>query len=340
MCDPLAVRSSVSVESTAARRVKQPINTTLPHHAGVIACDKCRKRSVAFMRYSGAHLCKEHFSNFVERRVKHEFRRQVKLVGGERIAIAVSGGKDSIVALHLVNKILGKRRNLEIAAITVDEGIRGYRGSSLPIVASNCREIGIEHIVVSFEDLFGTTMDEIAMGNRRISTCSYCGVLRRTAMNRAAKEWKATHLATGLNLDDSAQSILMNLSRGDTERLARLGPHLRVQPGLVPRIQPLRMVPESETTLYAIVNKLRFHDLECPYAPEALRNAYRSVIAELEDHYPGTRHSILKSYDELRPALDKMYPFAGLNTCRCGQPAVGKTCKACELLESLKGKAT
>jgi uncharacterized protein (TIGR00269 family) len=108
----------------------------------------------------------------------------------------------------------------------------------------------------------------------------------------------------------------------------------------VPRIQPLRTVPESETTLYAIVNKLRFHDLECPYAPEALRNTYRSVIAELEDKYPGTRHSILKSYDELLPALDKMYPFAGLKTCKCGEPTAGTTCKACEFLESLNGKAT
>ena len=306
----------------------------------MIACDKCRKRSVAFIRYSGAHLCKEHYSDFVERRVKHELRRQVDLVGGERIAIAVSGGKDSTVALHLVSKILGKRRNLEIAAITVDEGIKGYRESSLPIVANQCHELGIEHIIVSFKELFGTTMDEIAKNHRTISTCSYCGVLRRAAMNRAAKEWKATHLATGLNLDDSAQSILMNISRGEVERLARLGPHRLVQEGLVPRIQPLRMVPESETTLYAIVNKLKFHDLECPYAPEALRNTYRSAIAELEDKYPGTRHSILKSYDELRPALDKMYPFARLKKCRCGEPTVGTTCKACELLESLERRAT
>jgi len=306
----------------------------------VIACDKCRKKSVTFIRYSGAHLCNEHFSDFVERRAKHEFRRQVELVGGERIAIAVSGGKDSTVALHLVSKILGKRRNLEIAAITVDEGIRGYRESSLPIVAHQCRELGIEHIVVSFEGLFGITMDQIAKTNRTISTCSYCGVLRRAAMNRAAKEWNATHLATGLNLDDSAQSILMNITRGEVERLARLGPHRRVQTGLVPRIQPLRTVPETETTLYAIVNKLNFHDLECPYAPEALRNTYRSVLAELEDKYPGTRHSILKSYDELRPALDKMYPFADLRTCKCGEPTLSTTCKACELIESLKGKAT
>ncbi len=305
----------------------------------MIPCNKCKMGSVAFIRYSGAHLCAAHFSEFVEGRVKHELRRQVDLVGGERIAVAVSGGKDSTVALHMIAKILGERRRLDIAAITVDEGIRGYRESSMPIVANQCRRLGIEHIVTSFEDLFGMTMDDIARAEREISTCSYCGVLRRAAMNRAAREWRATHLATGLNLDDSAQSILMNISRGDVERLARLGPHRRTQNGLVPRIQPLRTIPESETTLYAIANRLAFHDLECPYASEALRNSYRSVVAELDDRYPGTRHSILKSYDELLPGLEKLYPPAKLNTCECGEPTAGTTCKACELLGQLRTEA-
>ena len=258
-----------------------------------------------------------------------------------RIAVAVSGGKDSTVALHLIHKILGERKDLDLCALTVDEGIDGYRDSSLPIVARACRKLGIEHLVVTFKELFGTTMDEIAGSSRKLSTCGYCGVLRRAAMNRAAKDWKATHLATGLNLDDTAQSILMNFSRGDVERLARLGPHKRVQNYLVPRIQPLRSVPESETLLYAVVNKLEFHDVECPYASEALRNSYRSVLSQLEDKYPGTRHSILRSYEEILPALEKLYPPAELGRCSCGEPTVSEKCKACELLESLaKGRPT
>ena len=292
--------------------------------------------AVSFIRYSGAHLCEKHFCDFVEKRVKHELRRQMKLKGGERIAVAVSGGKDSTTTLHLIHNILGERRDLRIAAVTVDEGIAGYRESSIPIVAGNCRELGIEHIVVSFKELFGVTMDEIASAEHRLSTCSYCGVLRRAAMNTAARGWKATHLATGLNLDDTAQSVLMNFARGDLERLPRLGPHKRIQEGLVPRVQPLRMIPESETTLYAILKGLRFHDLECPYAFEALRNTYRQAIAQLEDVSPGTRHSIVKSYDELLPALMKMFEPAKLKTCSCGEPTISARCKACELLDSLR----
>lgn len=298
-------------------------------------CDKCKRKPILFVRYSGAHLCADHFCEFVERRVKHEVRQQVDLEAGRRIAVAVSGGKDSTVALHLLHKILGSRRDLKICAITVDEGVAGYRESGIPIVRGNCLGLGIEHIVVSFEDTFGITMDRIARRRRPLSTCSYCGVLRRAALNRAAREWGASHLATGLNLDDTAQSILMNFSRGDVERLARLGPHKRTQEGLVPRIQPLRTIPESETTLYAMVKRLRFHDLECPYAPEALRNAFRSVVFELEQQYPGTRHSIVGSYDTLRPALESLYPPARLKKCRCGEPTISGKCKACELVCSL-----
>lgn len=302
-------------------------------------CDKCGRSAVVFIRYSGAHLCGGHFCEFVEKRVKHELRKQVALTGNERMAIAVSGGKDSTVALHLIKDILGQRRSLSLCAITVDEGISGYRESSLPMVAETCKDLGIEHIIVTFKELFGVTMDEIAESHRELATCSYCGVLRRAAMNKAARDWKATRLATGLNLDDTAQSILMNFARGDTERLARLGPHKKVQVGLVPRIQPLRAIPESETTLYAMLKKLKFHDLECPYAPEALRNIYRSVVFQLEEKQPGTRHSLLKSYDDVLPALVKMFPPAELSTCACGEPTTSKRCKACELIDSLRNRS-
>jgi len=237
--------------------------------------------------------------------------------------------------MTLTHKILSERRDLALCAITVDEGIRGYRASSIPIVARNCKSLGIEHIVVSFRELYGTTVDEIASKKRPLSTCSYCGVLRRAAMNKAARDWHATHLATGLNLDDTAQSILMNFSRGDIARLARLGPHRRVQTGLIPRIQPLRAIPESESLLYSILKGLEFHDLECPYAPEAMRNDYRAVVTQLEDRYPGTRHSIVKSYDEMLPALEKSFPPSRLGRCACGEPTVSSRCKACELLQSL-----
>ncbi|MCJ2532933.1 MAG: TIGR00269 family protein [Candidatus Thermoplasmatota archaeon] len=301
-------------------------------------CDRCSKNSVILVRYSGAHLCKRHFIEFFERRVKHELRRQVDLQTDERVAMAVSGGKDSTVMMFLLRRILGSRRDTEFCAITVDEGIEGYRDNAIPMVADNCKALDIEHIVVSFNELHGFTMDDVAEAERNMSTCSYCGVMRRSALNRAARDWRATRLATGLNLDDTAQSVMMNFSRGDVGRLARLGPHRRLQPNLVPRIQPMRTIPENEVVLYALINEIPYHDLECPYASEALRNDYRAIVSQLEDKYPGTRHSILKSHEKILEALEKTTPPAKLRRCECGEPTVGDRCKVCELVASIGEK--
>ncbi len=145
-----------------------------------------------------------------------------------------------------------------------------------------------------------------------------------------------TKLATGLNLDDTAQSILMNLARGDVARLARLGPHERVQEGLVPRIQPLRIIPEKESYLYAMLDKIDFYEGECPYSERALRGKYRDIINSLESDSPGTRHALLKSHDAISDALAKSFPPAQLNKCnKCGEPTLNVMCKACNMLLAL-----
>ena len=133
-----------------------------------------------------------------------------------------------------------------------------------------------------------------------------------------------------------AQSILMNFMRGDVERLARLGPHERIQPGLVPRIQPLRTIPEKETFLYAMLTELPFSDAECPYAVHALRNEYRKIVDDMEFKHPGTRHSILGSYDRLRPLMRDGFPQAILKECACGEPTLNERCMACEMMEKMR----
>lgn len=305
-------------------------------------CDKCGKDAVTFIRYSGMHLCKRHLNEFFERRVKKELRRQGKFGKNEVLALAVSGGKDSIVMMHILHKILSERKDLVFHAITVDEGIYGYRPESIEFAEKNCKTLEIELHVTSFKDVVGITMDEITKLPIETTPCSYCGVFRRKCLNMKAKEIGATKLATGLNLDDTAQSILMNLMRGDVAKLARLGPHNRVQEGLVPRIQPLRLIPEKESYLYAILNDIQFYDGECPYSERALRGKYRDVINNLEKDTPGTRHALLQSYDSIADALMDAFPPTRLLKCQeCGEPTLSKMCKACAMvidLEGMKGR--
>jgi uncharacterized protein (TIGR00269 family) len=269
--------------------------------------------------------------------VGRELRRQVRLPGTAVIAVALSGGKDSVAALRILHDLVGPRRGTRLVAITVDEGIRGYRPPSLGVAARHCRETGVEHHIVSFKEVFGLTLDSTRRRFGASTPCTYCGVLRRHCLNRKARELGADFLATGLNLDDTAQSILMNICRGDVERLARLGPHGRVQEGLVRRLQPLRQVTDKEAFLYVTLMGYEVHHSVCPYAGGAMRNRFRDIVSGLELASPGTRFCILNSHDALRAALEDKFPPAKLGKCpECGEPSVGGRCEACRLVRSLK----
>lgn len=277
-------------------------------------------------------MCREHFIEFLESRVKHELRNQVNLKPGDRIIVGVSGGKDSTTTAYLLKKILSHRRDIEIIAVTIDEGIDGYRNIALEKLIPFMKKIGIEHHVFSFKDYFNYTMDEISRIDKDLVPCTYCGVFRRNLLNIAAKKLNGNYVATGLNLDDTAQSIIMNFVRGDLDRLARLGPHTIIKEDLVPRIQPLRKIPEKEVLLYAILNNIEFYHGTCPYADLALRNQFREAVDNWENRSPGSRHAILSVYDQMKDMLMQKYKDFKLNKCEiCGEPTVGKICKSCEL---------
>ena len=298
-------------------------------------CDHCGHDAVTFVRYNGSHLCAYHFKNYIERRVKKEIRKQISLNPGDVIGVAVSGGKDSMVTLSILNDVFKERRDLSIVAISIDEGIEGYRPPSLDIVREYCKENDIEHRVRAFSE-FELRMDDISSITGDSSPCTYCGVFRRQLMNDEARKVNARYLATGHNLDDNAQSILMNFVRGDVERLARLGPHTKVQPGLIPRFLPLRMISEAESLLYAIVSGIPYWDGICPYYEEALRNQYRDVIDRLDHRSPDAKFGIVSSYDALKPMLIDGMGHSKMRICECGEPTLGEFCKACELKGRLR----
>jgi uncharacterized protein (TIGR00269 family) len=300
-------------------------------------CSKCKKPAITFIRYNGTHLCKDHFIEYFERRVKKDIKKQGRIEGSNKIGVAISGGKDSTVVLNLIHDIFSKRPNIDLYGITVDEGIKGYRSESIGYAKKNCDKLGIEHHIISFNKIFGKDMDKIALMKNELGECSYCGVFRRVCLNNKAKEIGIEKLVTGHNLDDMSQSILMNFVNGDMQKLARLGPHKKVQPGLVPRTFPLRVIPEKEVALYAILKNIEYHDAECPYSTRALRSEFRDIIDSLEYKNPGTRHSILNSYGRIKDLLLKKYPPVELNKClKCGEPTSQMMCKTCILIDKIK----
>lgn len=298
-------------------------------------CSFCKSDAVINLRYNGTHLCDSHFTKFFRKRVNLEFRNELKIKEPLKLGVALSGGKDSSVALFETNRIFGKRRDLRIIAVTIDEGIESYRPKTLVAAQNLAKRLGLEHKIVKIKDRFETTMDHIS-SEGRLAPCSYCGVFRRKLLNDVAIESHVDYMITGLNLDDTTQSIVMNFARGEIERFERMGPHFRTKDGLVPRLQPLRRIPEKEVLLYAILQDIEFSHATCPYADRAIRNEFRESIDSWEERTPGTKFSILNSFDKIRGIV--LPPAeAVMSRCRiCGSPTSGDICKSCQFEMELR----
>ncbi len=287
------------------------------------------------------HLCAEDFRASVEERVRRELHLQLPRFGSGTIAVALSGGKDSAVALALAHRYFRRRPTVRLVALSVDEGIAGYRSATLDAAIRLTASLGIEHRIVRASDELDATTDRAARELPTIVPCSFCGVWRRRLLNRAARAEAADALILGFNLDDLAQTVLMNLVQGDLDRLVRMAPHRVRQPGLVPRVAPLADIPEREVFLYARVRGLPFDHGECPHAHRAARNRFREIVWQLEEAQPGTRQALLRTHARLVERWLSGGIPAAPDRCRaCGEPAASELCRSCEYLKVVRTSST
>ncbi|MDG6223694.1 MAG: TIGR00269 family protein [Candidatus Bathyarchaeota archaeon] len=307
-------------------------------------CTLCKRNDAVFGRsYSGEKLCKRCFCRTVEDRVRKTIARYDMLKPIDEFMLAVSGGKDSITLLHILAKLEKGFPGVKFCAGTVDEGIRDYRDEALKIAKDNCKKLGIDHVVVSFKELFGYELDEIVelikkKQKKGLTACSYCGVLRRRALNTLAREKGFKKLVTAHNLDDETQTMLLNVIHGDPFRIGRAKPVLNViHPKLVQRVKPLCMVPEKEVVFYSYLKGIEFQCIDCPYAQDALRNDIRDMLGRIEHKHSGTLFTVFKSMEKLQPALEDYIKQTKLTECKiCGEPTVEDICRPCEMLQEIK----
>lgn len=307
-------------------------------------CTLCKRNDAVFSRsYSGEKLCKRCFTKTTQDRVRKTIAKYDMLHPTDNFMIAVSGGKDSLTLLHILAKLEKDFPKVKFTAGTVDEGIRDYRDEALKIAQDNCKKLGVEHIVISFKELFGYELDQIVELTKKkqkkgLTPCSYCGVLRRKALNTLARDSGANKLVTGHNLDDETQTMLLNVLHGDPFRIARTKPVLNViHPKLVQRVKPLCMVPEKEVVFYSYLKGIEFQCINCPYAQDALRNDIRDMLGRMEHKHSGTLFTVFKSIEKLQPALENYLEQPVLTECKiCGEPTVEDICRPCEMLQDIK----
>ena len=124
-------------------------------------CSKCGNPHVIIKReQSGQYLCKDCFIESIEKKVIKTVRKEKLLDKGDKVLVALSGGKDSVTTLEILNSFR-KMNIIDICAVTVDEGIDNYRQDGVDIAIRHAQRLGIEHKVVSLKDTYGITLDEI-----------------------------------------------------------------------------------------------------------------------------------------------------------------------------------
>jgi uncharacterized protein (TIGR00269 family) len=291
--------------------------------------------------HEGVNLCKKCFVDSVDAKVRRTVTKRRMLEPDDTVVVALSGGKDSVVLLRILWKLERRFPPARLIALTVDEGIAGYRSEAISISQQVCEELGIKHVVVSFQELFGVTMDDVGSKRNELLPCSYCGVLRRKALNEGARRIGATKLATAHNLDDEAQTALLNVMHGDIERISQAPQATaKVPAGLISRIKPLAEVPERETTLYAYVSGAQFQTTPCPHGRNALRGDIRVMLNRLEVKHPGLKYTISRSVERLSQTTVRAEKGRAFRVCRvCGDPTPNDICEACVMLRTLKNDA-
>lgn len=313
-----------------------------------IKCDDCGLAPPVMRRpKNGKSICKQCFFQTFEREI-HETIVECNLFDrGDHVAIGASGGKDSTVLAYIM-KLLNDRHDygLDLVLLSIDEGISGYRDDSLKTVERNKVQYGIPLKVLSYEDLYGWTMDKIVRKVGLKNNCTICGVFRRQALDRGATLLGCNKLVTGHNADDVAETVLMNLLRGDVSRIERSmdittganANNENMNEFTMPRAKPFKYIYEKEIVLYAHFKKLEYFCTECIYAPNSYRGHAREFLKDIESIRPSSIIDIIKSGDSLQLDTKTKDKLPDQRKCiRCNYISSQEYCKACKILDDLNG---
>lgn len=307
-------------------------------------CSSCNTERASVKRpKTGLAVCKQCFFREFEDEVHHTIVSERLFSRGERVAIGASGGKDSTVLAYVLCE-LNKRHDygLDLFLLSVDEGISGYRDDSLAAVHRNQEAYGLPLLIVTYRELYGWTMDEIVALTGRKSNCTYCGVFRRQALDRGAVRLQANKVATGHNADDIAETVFLNLLRGDFPRLSRCVDAVTGRSSSLPRVKPFKYTYEKEIVMYAYFKQLDYFATECIYSPNAYRGHARQFIKDLEALRPSAIADVILAAEQFQFPDPSTNANAGMpvqRKCeRCAYISSQKLCKACILLDSLDKK--
>jgi tRNA-5-methyluridine54 2-sulfurtransferase len=289
-------------------------------------CEKCDKKAVSSYPY----LCSQHFDDYILQTTQATIDRFSLCSKETNILVAVSGGKDS---LALVDVLL--RLGYKVTGLYVDEGIAEYREQSNADLDVFSKQRNFSVVKKFFKEEFGFTLDQ-ALLIKKYHPCTVCGTLRRYVLSAYSKN--AQCIATGHNLDDESQTILMNIFRGNTDLFLRLGPKSQEAKQFTQRIKPFYFLTEKQILTYTLLRNITVHYGECPYAFASYRAKLRDELNKKESLQKGTKRNIVETYlkIKLHTSQNKTIQKENMRACElCLEPSQDIVCKACKLKKEI-----
>lgn len=305
-------------------------------------CRKCDAKAVVNMRQHKLALCAEHYLAWIPEQTERFIEKYRMFDHGDRILVAVSGGKDSL-GLWEVLTGLGYQADGLYIGLGIDGGI-GYSSQSRDYCTTFAEARGLKLQIYDIQTELGAAIPVASQLVRRGQgrPCSVCGMSRRHIMNRAALDGGYTVLVTGHNLDDEAATLFGNTLQWSVGYLNRQGPVLEARPGLVRKAKPFCRLYERETAAYALLRGIEYVYDECPHSVDAKSIYYKQTLNQMEDDRPGTK---LQFYLNFLAAKESgafegpsAHAEAALHPCRsCGQPTTAPdVCTFCRTWDQVR----
>ena len=298
-------------------------------------CRRCRARAVIDLRRHNAGFCRECFLRYFQGQVERAISHDHMIVHGERVLVAVSGGKDSLALWDVLTRL-----GYEVDGLYLGLGIGDYSDGAARSVREFARGRPGRLIEVDLSAEYGFDVPAGAAATRR-APCGTCGLSKRHIFNDVARREGYDVLATGHNLDDEAAVLFGNVLRWETSYLGRQAPVLAATDGFVRKVKPLFRVTERESAAYCVLVGIDYQVEECPMAEGNRHLGYKEILDELERRSPGTKTAFLFGFLERgRPRFvtEVDAERAALGSCsECGAPTPGETCAFCRLRHRVTG---
>lgn len=300
------------------------------------------QNKIVYTQEGGEKLDRKQFLSYFEKKVRKTIRIYNLIGKKEKIIVACSGGKDSTTALYLVHKIVSNR-NVSVEALHIDQSIGEYSKIGKKNIIKFCKDNNIKLHLTSYREEFGAALCYIkdALKEKGVNwkSCTICGILKRYLLNKYTKKLKATKIVTGHNLDDEAQSIIMNIFKNNVELLARLGPKTGISEfaGFTPRIKPLYLCQEEEVELFSKIMKFPVKYDTCPCRVDSYRKEVCEMLDKFDSEHKGTKYGIVKSYLAMSQILKDAFKKGAVRICKsCGEPSAGEICNTCKIVKLIR----